>query len=323
MLNRFSLSWSGCPGHHVEILNAIRPGLGTTGGMLIVASSPYARRGVLWDTYKRHFGPQGSETILVCHGSTRDFNPGFSQRIIDVAMEEDGPKANAEYGAIFRTDLESFVSREAVDAVVVEGRRELPPASGTSYQAFVDPAGGSGGDAMTLAVAHRTKAGVAVLDAVRELKPPFSPETAVSDFALLLETYKISRVTGDHYAGEWPREQFRKCGISYGLSDKPKSVIYGDLLPLLNSGKVELLDHSKLYSQLVSLERRTGRGRDNIDHPPKTHDDIANAVCGALLLASGKVCFMSLITDEVLARAGAPAGRLGRVQAVATLRFGR
>jgi hypothetical protein len=127
-----------------------------------------------------------------------------------------------------------------------------------------------------------------VLDAVREVRPPFSPENVTSDFARLLKSYRIARVTGDHYAGEWPREQFRKCGVSYDLSDRPKSVIYGELLPLLNSGKVELLDHDKLYSQLTSLERRTGRGRDSIDHPPKMHDDVANAVCGALLLAAGK-----------------------------------
>ena len=33
----------------VEILNAVEPGLATTGGPLILASSPHARRGVLWE----------------------------------------------------------------------------------------------------------------------------------------------------------------------------------------------------------------------------------------------------------------------------------
>jgi hypothetical protein len=31
------------------------------------------------------------------------------------------------------------------------------------------------------------------------------------------------------------------------------------MLPLLNSGKVELLDHPRLVSQLYGLERRTGK----------------------------------------------------------------
>jgi hypothetical protein len=49
-----------------------------------------------------------------------------------------------------------------------------------------------------------------------------------------------------------------------------------------------LLYHERLKTQLVSLERRTGRsgGRDHVDHPPGSHDDIATAVAGAILTAS-------------------------------------
>ena len=75
------------------------------------------------------------------------------------------------------------------------------------------------------------------------------------------------------------------CGVTYELSEKPKSDIYRDMLPLLNSRKVQLLDDRRLISQLHGLERRTARGgRDTIDHGPGAHDDIANAVAGALLL---------------------------------------
>ena len=75
-------------------------------------------------------------------------------------------------------------------------------------------------------------------------------------------------------------------GIDYALADRPKSDFYRDLLPLLNSGRVELLNHAKLVTQLCSLERRTARsGKDSIDHAPGSHDDIANAVAGSLLLA--------------------------------------
>ena len=54
-----------------------------------------------------------------------------------------------------------------------------------------------------------------------------------------------------------------------------------DLLPLINSSRIELLDDARLINQLVGLERRTARGgRDFIDHPPGGHDDICNAVAG-------------------------------------------
>jgi hypothetical protein len=93
---------------------------------------------------------------------------------------------------------------------------------------------------------------------------------------------------GDRYAGEWPREAFRKLGIEYEPSEKPKSLLYGEALPLLNAGRCELLDLPRLIAQFCGLERRTARGgRDSIDHAPGAHDDTANAVAGALVLAAG------------------------------------
>lgn len=89
---------------------------------------------------------------------------------------------------------------------------------------------------------------------------------------------------GDRYAGEWPREQFRKRGIGYKVSERTRSELYCDLLPLLNSQTVELLDNERLVSQLNQLERRTSRaGRDSIDHGPGGHDDLINAAAGAVV----------------------------------------
>jgi hypothetical protein len=93
-------------------------------------------------------------------------------------------------------------------------------------------------------------------------------------------------VRGDRYGGEWPREVFRKHGVEYSVADKAKSDLYRDLLPLLNSGRCELLDHPRLVAQLCSLERRTARGgRDSIDHAPGAHDDAANCVAGVAVTA--------------------------------------
>lgn len=88
-------------------------------------------------------------------------------------------------------------------------------------------------------------------------------------------------------AGEWPREQFSKRKITYAPAEKPKSDLYRDMLPLLNSGRVQLLDNRRLLTQLHGLERKTARGgRDSIDHGPGRHDDVANACAGAIVLAS-------------------------------------
>ena len=159
--------------------------------------------------------------------------------------------------------------------------------SGHEDDAFVDPSGGSN-DAMALAIGHRQD-DIAVLDVIRERKPPFSPEAGVEEFAALLKSYRVSTVVGDRYGGEWPREQFRKHGIEYRIADKPRSDLYRDMLPAVNSGRVDLLDCARLTNQLIGLERRTSRGgKDMIDHAPGAHDDSANAVAGVLTAASAK-----------------------------------
>ncbi len=267
-----------------EIIAALRPAMATIpGAMLLCASSPYARRGALWDAHRKHFGKDG-DPVLVWQAPTRAMNPTVAQSVIDAAIEADPAAAAAEYLAQFRADVETFVSREVVDAVVVVGRQELPRIDGVHYFAHVDPSGGSS-DSMTLAIAH-VEGNRAVLDLVRERRPPFSPDDATQEFAALVKAYGTTTVRGDRYAGLWPRERFAVHGIDYVVADKPKTDIYRDLLPILNSGRAELLDHPRLIVQLCALERRTARGgRDSIDHPPGAHDDVANAVAGVIVAA--------------------------------------
>jgi hypothetical protein len=249
-------------------------------------SSPYARRGVLWDLYSRHYGPQGDPAILVAVGASRVFNPTLKEAVVTRAMERDAASAQAEYLAQFRTDLESFVNAEAVQACVVPALYERAPVRGVQYMAFTDPSGGSA-DSFTLAIGHvdHSRNRLVVIDAIREAIPgrsgSFSPASICAEFSQLLHSYRVGVVYGDKYAGVWPVEQFSRFNIKYEQSAKPKSDLYVDLLPLLNSGQVHLLDHPKTVNQLCSLERRTARsGRDSIDHPPNAHDDLANAVAG-------------------------------------------
>jgi hypothetical protein len=190
--------------------------------------------------------------------------------------------------------VESFVSAEAIEACVVPGRLELAPVHGTFYSAFTDPSGGSS-DSFTLAIAHaevRDGVEVVTIDAVRETRPKFSPEHVVQEYAALLRQYNVVVVDGDRYAGEWPREQFLKHGITYATADRAKSELYVDTLAWLNSRRVELLDLPRLKAQLLGLERRTSRGgRDSIDHAPGAHDDVANVVAGAIVSAMGTAPF--------------------------------
>lgn len=267
----------------VEILRALRPGMASIpGSILLLASSPYAKRGELYAAFRRHFGKDDAR-VLVWKADTATMNPRIDPAIIAEAYESDPEAARAEYGAEFRDDLADFVTREIVDAVTAWGRTELPPEPGVTYSAFCDPSGGAN-DAMTLAVAHLRDGETCVLDAILEVRPPFDPERAVAECASVLRRFGVSRIIGDRYAGEWPKVRFREHGIAFEQSARPKSDLYHDLLPLLNAKRVELLESPRLSAQLVGLERRTARsGRDSIDHTPGGHDDLANAVAGVLV----------------------------------------
>jgi hypothetical protein len=104
--------------------------------------------------------------------------------------------------------------------------RERAPLPDADYMAFVDPSGGSA-DSMTLAIGHK-EGDIVVIDALRERKPPFSPDAVVDEFAALLASYEITKVSGDKYAGMWPRERFEARNVTYEPAETPKSDLYRD-----------------------------------------------------------------------------------------------
>ena len=260
-----------------EILNAIRPAMATLDGKLVALSSPYSRRGALWDAYRRYYGTDSS--ILVAQAPSRTMNPALPARVVDEAYARDPEAAAAEYGAQFRSDIEAFIQREVVEAATRPQPLELPYQSGLQYQAFVDPAGG-GADEFTLAIGH-IEDQILVVDVVRGRTG--KPSAIVEEYAALLESYGINKATSDRYGGTWPADEFARYRITVEQSAKPKSDLYKDTLPVLNSGRAEIPPDDKLITQLASLERRTARGgRESIDHPPGGHDDRANAVAGLI-----------------------------------------
>ena len=118
-----------------------------------------------------------------------------------------------------------------------------------------------------------------VIDAIRAARPPFDPAVVTKEFSDFLKLYGVTGVFGDNYAGEWPKAEFAKNGINYELSDLHKSDLYLNLIPVLCSRKVELLDNEKLKNELRRLERRRGRsGRDTIDHGLRGSDDVSKLI---------------------------------------------
>lgn len=265
----------------LEMLRALRPALATTGGKLVILSSPYGQSGALWELHRRHYGRDDS-TTLVWQGTAPEMNPTLPADYLRRMRDEDPEAAASEIDGQFRAGIATFLDADALAACVVPDRRELPPVPGIRYAAFTDPSGGSR-DSFTVAIGHRDGARI-VVDCVRAWPAPFNPSGVTAEAAALLKSYGVSVVTGDRYAGEFPREQFRSHGVTYRTATLDRSALYLEMLPVVNAGTVELPDDPKLLRELRGLERRRGTaGRDRIDHRPGSHDDLANSVAGVIV----------------------------------------
>ncbi len=266
-----------------ELAAAIRPAMSTIPTSLLLGiSTPYSRRGLLWDSFDQHFGRDG-DPVLVFRGSTQAFNPTVPESVIEQAYADDPAAAAAEYGAEWRSDLEAFLDPAWISAATPEGVYELPPKAGTSYIAYADPSGGSQ-DSFGLGIAHAEGQRV-VLDVARSWRPPFDPGVVVGECADVLKSYGLQRVTGDKYAAGFVVSAFQSAGIYYQQSERTTSDVFLQCLPLFATSAITLVDNRILLNELRQLERRTGQAKDTVSHPSRGHDDVACACCGALLLA--------------------------------------
>ncbi|MGH7330393.1 MAG: hypothetical protein ACREJX_18755 [Polyangiaceae bacterium] len=117
----------------------------------------------------------------------------------------------------------------------------------------------------------------------------------------VLAEYAIFEVHGDRYMIGAIVPLFGSEGIRYVETttveksdgtpqNLDRSGIYLASVSYFTSGRVRLLDEQRGVRQLCQLERRAyPTGRIVVQHPSNAHDDVANAICGALVLANGCV----------------------------------
>jgi hypothetical protein len=189
----------------IEAARGLLPGLSTLGGMLCVLSSPYRQAGLLHQRYRDWFG-KDSDDMLVVSGASTVFNPTLDPELIRAAYESDGEAASAEWGGLFRNDLATYVDLAAVRACIQDEVRERLPDRQWKYIGFCDPSGGSS-DSMVLCVGHRSGE-TSILDVIREVRPPFNPESVCEEFADILKQYRVTKVVGDAYGGDFHARYF-------------------------------------------------------------------------------------------------------------------
>jgi hypothetical protein len=148
-------------------------------------------------------------------------NTSIPKKFLNQERARDPEMFCREYGAEFTDSISAFFSRDSVESCMIQGRHELPPMlSEYCYSAGVDPSGG-GPDEFTMAICHREEDHI-VQDVVRGWIGD-RPNDVVKEASALLKQYRIRQITGDKYAGEWPKQSFADQGIEYRFSDKTAS----------------------------------------------------------------------------------------------------
>jgi hypothetical protein len=295
----------------LETYRAVLPALMTTKGQLIGISSPYRKRGLLFDRHRDFFG-KNSDDVLVVQGPTVAFNPTIDEVEIAEAREADPEAALSEWDAQFRTDLTALLEDELIEAAIERGRPlELPPRSEHAYMAFADASAGRH-DAFCIGIAHKEgDDGRIIADVIRGRRPPFDPASVAKEYAELAQSYGVQSIVGDNYAGEWVSRAFEAAGVAYRRCEHPKSTLYLNGLSTFTRGQISIPDHAPLIRELRLLERRVSRsGKDSVDHPTGGSDDNANVLFGAIWLLSKRVYEPAIVMPIItgVPRAAVPHG---------------
>jgi hypothetical protein len=272
-----------------EVVGAAEPSMAmcADGGLLLLGSSVHRKRGYMFRKWRELYGNDESEDIC-WFAPSAVMNPKLPVHVVDRALAEDAHKARAEYLNVWREDLAEFLPLDVVEACTDWDAHERAPQPDVKYYAYVDAASGTGKDSYTLAIVHIEPDGTAVVDVVRERKPRFVPAQVIAEYSDLLASYRVTEVWGDNYAAGFHASEWRNHPATFLPCKDSTSDNYLGALPALLARRVRLLDNTTLRNQLTSLERTVGAGdKETVTHPKhaNAHDDVAAAVCGAVVTA--------------------------------------
>jgi hypothetical protein len=260
-----------------EVLAALRPAMITfPRSKLVKISTPHAKRGVVWEEYRR----RAELSYPVFQLSTMEMNPTISVEFLEEERERNLERFKREYLAEFTDNVVSWIAPEDLDACIVPGRRQLPRVSDGVYVAAVDPAFKQSDFA--LAIAHRTSAGLIVVDRVARwtgsTKAPLGFERVCREIAEILREYGIDHLEGDQYAAAAIQQEFQKLGLTYKevtFNRQTRPRLFNNLKHLLQQRRIELLDQPEPLRQLRSLEESLAADGGIDVRPDYGKDDLA------------------------------------------------
>ena len=276
-----------------EVVAAATPSMAMTpdGGLLMLGSSVYRKRGYMYRQFKMLHGNDEAADV-VWFASSRTMNPKLPQAVVDNALAADAPRARAEFENVWREDVDDFLPLDIIESCTDFGVVERPPERGVRYFAFADAASGTGKDSFALAIGHAVNdaARSVVIDLVCERRPRFVAADVIAQYATILRAYGITEIMSDNFAAGFSSDEWARNLIKFKPCENTTAQNFLFALPLLTSKRGRLVDNATLRKQLSGLQRRVVAGHETVGHAQvaSAHDDVAAAVCGCLVRAAAR-----------------------------------
>lgn len=279
-----------------ELYRAVAPRV-LRGGQVIVASTPWAEAGLLFDFYRRNFG---TPTDAICaHAPTLLLRDDEHTRLyVQRERARDPANASREFDAEFMpsgtgTFFDSRAIKGSTDEALV-----LPVKRDPNWYVSIGADFGFRSDSSALVVVQRSPDLFIVSDVV-ELIPgrdkPLVPGEVVRDFAGVVQRYQADYIVADGHYRESIAEHLN--AYSLALNDAPdgalgKSETHQVVRALLHEGKLRLPNHDRLLRQLHELvSKPTPGGGISITSPrwrTGGHGDLVSALVLAVWDAARK-----------------------------------
>lgn len=242
-----------------EVFRAIAPRI-LRGGQLILASTPWAEQGLLWDFHSKNHGHPID--AVSAHAPTLLMRDDEHTRAY-VTREQDRDPANAarEFGAEFMaTAGEAFFDAEAIKQSTDESL-VLPVDQGHRVPS-VGADMGFRSDSAALVVTLRDDALITVasiLEKRPEPKKPLKPSAVVAEFAGVMKGYGAGYVIADSHYRESIQEHMEEHGLLLTTAPEGaqgKADVYTAVRIKMNEGRIRLPNHERFIRQLKEVRAR-------------------------------------------------------------------
>jgi len=291
-------------------------------------STPYTEEGLLWDYYRA--GTAGYKAALddrdeyadclVLQASTAAMeNPRITKKKLQSILADDPEAFIRESLARFVHSISGFLPSDLVFEATNGNKAERTRAENEASQVMpmyvcaIDPAFRVDSFAMT--IMHMDTQGNVVQDMLRTWTPDakagirLDPEAIITEIGNIVHRWNISTVFSDQYQLEALNQLALRHNFSvvgYDFTGRSKAKIYGSLLHLLRTKKIQLLDIPIITSQLTQLQKKLNPlGQISVAAPPGKHDDVASVIAlGALMALQNMPHVKPIVKTQTLFEAG-------------------